>query len=238
MRRLRYNVAMSIDGYIADSNESKETSMRFPSFRRALLASLTLVLATSGCAQHLVGAGKLATLPEPVALDTAGRFQAAAVKVGDDMFISGQPTAAGLRELRDQGVTTVVNLRMQEELDRAVKFDEPATIASLGMRYVHIPMRGTKEAPYSPEALTQFAEVMANAKGKVLLHCTIAWRASHLWAAYLIRERGVDVETALTHARAINLMDDRRMGTDDHQPLEDFLGKSVPQLRRPPAAPR
>ena len=212
--------------------------MRFMFLRRSLLAPCLLVLTTTVQAQQIVGSGKLANLPTPVAVDTVGRFQDAAVRVGDDLFISGQPTAQALRELRAQGVTSVLILRMQEELDRSVKFDEPGTIASLGMVYVHIPMRGTPDAAYSPAAVTKLAEVLATAKGKVLLHCTVAWRASHLWTAYLIRERGVDVETALTHARAINLMDDMRMGSGNRQPVEDFLDRTVPQLKRPAPAPR
>ena len=63
---------------------------------------------------------------------------------------------------------------------------------------------------------------------EVLLHCTIAWRASHLWAAYLI-ERGVPADQALTHARAINLMDDYRMDGGVH-PMELFLGRKVSGL--------
>ena len=46
-----------------------------------------------------------------------------------------------------------------------------------------------------------------NGRRKILLHCTVAWRASHLWAAYLIKDRGVAIEPALANARAINLMD-------------------------------
>ena len=74
---------------------------------------------------------------------------------------------------------------------------------------------------------------MASADGKVLLHCTIAWRASHLWAAYLIRERNTPVVTALSQARQINLMDDMRMGNSDTQPLEGFLGHAVPEIGHP-----
>ena len=101
------------------------------------------------------------------------------------------------------------------------------------MKYIYLPMRGTSDLPYSPSAVTEFAAAVANANGKVLLHCTIAWRASHLWAAYLIRERGVDVESALTNARAINLMDDHRMGDGGRQPLEDFLGGPCRRLATP-----
>jgi len=31
-----------------------------------------------------------------------------------------------------------------------------------------------------PATLTQFANVLAHARGPVLLHCTAGWRASHL----------------------------------------------------------
>jgi hypothetical protein len=69
---------------------------------------------------------------------------------------------------------------------------------------------------------------MSSADGKVLLHCTVAWRASHLWAAYLIRDRKVPVDAALKHARQINLRDDAPYG--DQQPIEGFLGRAVPEL--------
>ena len=73
---------------------------------------------------------------------------------------------------------------------------------------------------------------MSSAKGKVLLHCTIAWRASHLWAAYLIQYRGVPIATALHQARMINLMDNMRMD-GDRQPVEAFLGRAVPEVGHP-----
>src|SRR5213078_190843 len=114
-----------------------------------------------------------------------------------------------------------------EEMAR-VGFDEAALVKELGMTYVHIPMRGTADHPFGPKELDTFAATMAAADGKVLLHCTIAWRASHLWAAYLIRERNVPVATALSQARSINLMDNTRMG-GSQQPLEGFLGREIPE---------
>ena len=206
---------------------------------RTLRRSLALALAAAPLgAQRLATSGPITHLPAPVRLDTTGRFQAAAVSIGDDIFVAGQPTEVGLREMRARGVTTVINLRSPEEMEKAVKFDEPAVIAQLGMKYVYLPMRGTAELPYSPDAVTKLAAAIDRADGKVLLHCTIAWRASHLWAAYLIRERGVDVETALANARAINLMDDHRMGGNGRQPVEDFLDRALPTLGHPkPHAP-
>ena len=90
-------------------------------------------------------------------------------------------------------------------------------------------MRGTAEYPYAPEALKSFATALSEANGKVLLHCTIAWRASHLWAAYLIQYRHLPVETALRQTRLINLMDDMR-SDGDLQPVEAFLGRKLPEV--------
>ena len=182
-----------------------------------------------GDAQSFTKPAKIAAVAAPVIMDTTGLFQERFARVGEDVFVAGQPTERALREMRDQGVTTVVNLRTPEEMTRNVAFDEPALVAQLGMRYVFLPVRGNAEFPYSPETLTRFKEAVSQANGKVLLHCTIAWRASHLWAAYLI-DRGIPVDSALANARAINLMDDHRMGSNGRQPVEDFLGRSLPTL--------
>jgi len=193
-------------------------------------SALTILLAHPAGAQSIVGKGKTGPVPNPVPLDTTGLFQSKFVSVGDDMFIAGQPTEKALRELKAKGVTTVVNLRMPEEMAR-VGFDEAALAKELGITYVYIPMRGSADYPFGPKQLDTFAAAMAAANGKVLLHCTIAWRASHLWAAYLIRERKVPVADALAQTRMINLMDDMRMG--DQQPLEGFLGRVVPEMGHP-----
>jgi uncharacterized protein (TIGR01244 family) len=183
-------------------------------------------------AQRLTGPNPTGQVPAPVALDTRGQFQDKFASVGEDVFISGQPTADALRDLHARGVTTVVNLRTPEEMSKRVSFDEAALVKNLGMQYVYIPVRGNAEFPYSPDALKTFAAAMSDAKGKVLLHCTVAWRASHMWAAYLIQYRHVPVETALAQARTINLMDDMRMDGDT-QPVESFLGRAVPEVGHP-----
>jgi uncharacterized protein (TIGR01244 family) len=204
------------------------TSQRL--LRHVSAPALTILLALPAGAQSIVGKGKTGPVPNPVPLDTTGLFQSKFVSVGDDMFIAGQPTEKALRELKAKGVTTVVNLRMPEEMAR-VGFDEAALAKELGLTYVYIPMRGSADYPYGPKQLDTFAAAMAAANGKVLLHCTIAWRASHLWAAYLIRDRKVPVADALAQTRMINLMDDMRMG--DQQPLEGFLGRVVPEMGHP-----
>jgi uncharacterized protein (TIGR01244 family) len=181
-------------------------------------------------AQEFTRPGPIEKLTAPAILDTTGLFLARFARVGD-VFVAGQPTPRALRELRAQGVTTVVNLRMPDEM-RRVGFDEAALVAELGMKYVYLPVRDGTDKPYSPTTVDGFAEAIRTANGKVLLHCTVAWRASHLWAAYLIRDRGVPIQDALANARAINLMDDHRMSSSGRQPVEEFLGRTLTSLGR------
>lgn len=180
--------------------------------------------------QSVVGKGKTGPAPEPVALDITGLFQEKYASVGDDLFIGGQPTEQALRDLKAKGVTTVVNLRMPQEMAR-IGFDEAALLKELGLTYVHIPLGGTPDNPYSPAALDQFTSTLTSARGKVLLHCTIAWRASHMWGAYLIRERKVPVADALAQVAKINLRPDAPF--NGQHPIEGFLGRTLPELPRP-----
>ena len=165
------------------------------------VVALTAV-ASPAAAQKMTGAHPTGAVPTPVLMDTTGLFLQRFAKVGDDLFISGQPTENGLRELKKRGVTTIVNLRTPPEMAR-IGFDEPKLIAELGMKYVYLPVRGDSTMPYSPATVASFAKVLETADGPVALHCTIAWRASHLWAAYLIKYRGVDVQKALDNGNAI-----------------------------------
>ena len=106
--------------------------MTFPIlFRSAAAVTLAFSCVVPVGAQSIVGKGKTGPVPNPVTLDPAGLFQAKFVSVGDDMFIGGQPTEKALRDLRASGVTTVVNLRMPEEMAR-VGFDEAALAKELG----------------------------------------------------------------------------------------------------------
>src|SRR4051812_35203922 len=90
-------------------------------------AMLFAVAAGVSGAQRLTGPNPTVTVPAPVPMETRGLFQEKFARVGDDMFISGQPTDRALRDLHAQGVTTVINLRSPPEMAR-VSFDEAALV--------------------------------------------------------------------------------------------------------------
>jgi len=133
-------------------------------------------------------------------------------------YVAGQPSEAALRDMAAKGVKTVINLRTQREMDnrQQVPYDEAAVAKELGMTYVHIPLGGA-DTPYTPEAVETFAKAFEAANGKVLLHCTVGWRASHMWAAYLVKHKGYTLEEAKRNAAAINL------GSGAGGPIDGFL---------------
>lgn len=144
--------------------------------------------------------------------DHEGRFANGAWRAGD-VFVSGQPDEAALRGLiENHGVTLVVNLRTASEMERLrtdekAPFDEAAFMrpytVSHGVEYLELPIGG-EEHPPTPEQVDAFAEALARHEDAALLKCASANRASQMWAAYLVRRWGMDVNEARRHAGAMN----------------------------------
>lgn len=182
---------------------------------RCVLIALVLLSAHTAAAQ---------TLHFPQKLDLPG-FQAVVADTGP-VIVSGQPTEQALRDLAAHGVTTVITLRTQQEMDdrRAVPFDEAALAKTLGLSYVHVPLGGP-DTPYTPVAVDKVSAAINGAKGRVLLHCTIGWRASHMWVAYLVKDRNVPFADAVKAGEAINL-NGYRPGNGAPMPLDLLLGRT------------
>ena len=67
-------------------------------------------------------------------------------------------------------------------------------------------------------SVAAFASALEQAEGDVLVHCTIAWRASHLWAAYLVEHQGYSVADAVEVGKSLNM---------GGFPFADFLGREI-----------
>ena len=174
-------------------------------------------LAAIACSAHALGI-EVEPYSEPKTEETS-EFQDFFAQVAPKVFVSGQPSEAALKALRDEGVTQVISLRTSREMDdRAiVPFDEAAVVAKLGMDYVHIPLGGP-QTPYTADGLAKFAAAVARSEGPVLLHCTVAWRASHMWAAYLVAHQGFSVADAVAYGQQMNM---------GGYPFAELLGRSV-----------
>ena len=180
-------------------------------------------LKIAGCVVALLLGSSVLAEPfkQPKTLEAEG-FRDVFAQVAPDIYIAGQPTAQGLERVAQLGVKTVISLRTSMEMDNReiVPFDEPAKISELGMQYVHIPLGGP-DTPYNPAAVQTFTDALSDARGldgPVLFHCTVAWRATHLWTAYLIEEQGWSFADAIAVAKQLNLGD---------LPLAGFLDQEL-----------
>jgi uncharacterized protein (TIGR01244 family) len=140
----------------------------------------------------------------PKSLELPG-FLAGVFDVGA-AYVSGQPNEEALKKISKEGFTTVVSVRTTAEMeDRTqVPFDEAKLVNELGMKYVHIPFE-----KLGPDLVSQFRETMDKAEGKVLLHCTVAWRATYMWMAYLITDRKQSVDDAWKAGMQMSVTVDR-----------------------------
>jgi uncharacterized protein (TIGR01244 family) len=138
----------------------------------------------------------------PTTIDDKG-FQGGIFDVGLG-YVSGQPSEEALRRFAKDGVTTVVSVRGKNEMDdrSQVPFDEEALLKELKVEYYNIPIG-------SPPAVERFAQAVAKSKGKVLLHCTVAWRATYMWMAYLIKERKFSIDDAWKAGMQMSVTVDR-----------------------------
>ena len=109
----------------------------------------------------------------------------------ENLVVSGQPSAAQLEALSEEGFVTIINLRRDGEFD---DFDEEELVSGLGMKYVHIPVRNVKSIDVGDAEALHAA--VSNAKGPVLLHCTIGWRAAGLLAIERYLKHGASPEEA------------------------------------------
>ena len=120
-------------------------------------------------------------------------------------FFSGQPEATAFKRLTEEaGVRTVISFRRPQELDQ-LDFDEPALMENLALRFVNIPVM---PETFSKNDVDHLAEVLAETKEPILLHCSSSNRVGGVWATYLVLHRGFELEEALRLGRAAGLSSD------------------------------
>jgi uncharacterized protein (TIGR01244 family) len=108
---------------------------------------------------------------------------------------SGQPTEAELAEIRALGVTYVVNLGLHSH-ERALP-DEAASVAALGMTYIHIPV--DFERPTDEDFRRFRVALDAIGDQPVHIHCIANARVS----AFLYRHRRDVAGSGAAEAKAL-----------------------------------
>jgi uncharacterized protein (TIGR01244 family) len=129
-------------------------------------------------------------------------------QVDERLYRGAQPDAEGFRYLRELGVRTIINLRDDREARNGA---EQQLVESLGMRYVHLPVRDgnffTRGRTIPPDTIRAFfAVVDAASDGPVFVHCRRgADRTGALVGFYRIARHRWEHTRAYAEARTLGM---------------------------------
>jgi uncharacterized protein (TIGR01244 family) len=121
--------------------------------------------------------------------------------VRPNLATAGQPSPEALKQLKDLGFKTVINLRTEGE---GAKDEEPL-VRELGLRYVWVPV--TPQSLSAKDVDDVAAVLNDESAGPVLLHCASANRAGALVAAVSVRN-GKTIEEAEAEGARVGLTSD------------------------------
>jgi protein tyrosine phosphatase (PTP) superfamily phosphohydrolase (DUF442 family) len=85
------------------------------------------------------------------------------------LYRSGQPSLEGMKEIKDKGISTIIDLRAPSE----GKFEESAIAQQMGIKYINLVM---SSKPPTKQQVETFLDTVKDAqahpeKGAVLVHC-------------------------------------------------------------------
>ncbi|MFK7888184.1 MAG: hypothetical protein AB8G16_15090 [Gammaproteobacteria bacterium] len=138
------------------------------------------------------------TAPVTPVESAAPYLESKAQRLDDLRYVGAQPGANDFKALKAAGITKVINFRTPPEMEE-LGFDEPKILQELGIEYINIPMGGD-DYGYTSNQISALKDALRPGE-KVLLHCTIGWRASVVTVAYLVQEEGLPLDEAMVHAQ-------------------------------------
>ena len=122
------------------------------------------------------------------------------IEIDETLATSGQPSVEELAAAARAGFEVVINLALHDDPRYSLP-DEPGTVASLGMTYVHIPVKF--DAPREGDLLAFFSAMTAHADRKVLVHCAANKRVTSFLGLYRVIRQDWDVERAFAPMRQV-----------------------------------
>jgi len=93
--------------------------------------------------------------------------------VDDRLATSGQPSEEHLKVIAATGYEVVINLALHDDPRYSLP-NETATVQSLGMKYIHIPVQFS--CPTEESLLTFFEAMKTHHINRVWVHCAANWR--------------------------------------------------------------
>ncbi len=124
------------------------------------------------------------------------------LRVSEDFCTGAQPRVEHLKQLKDEGVRAVINLRQPGEHRAA---EEEAAAKEAGLRYFNIPVAF---ADPKEEQVTEFLKITDDKENRpAFIHCTAAIRVGAFWMIRRVLRDGWSIEKAEAEAEKVGLRD-------------------------------
>ena len=122
------------------------------------------------------------------------------MRADERLATSGQPSVDELAAAAREGVEVVINLALHDDPRYSLP-DERGTVTSLGMTYVHIPVKF--DSPSQRDLLAFFAAMEAHQDRNMLVHCAANKRVTAFLGLYRAIRQGWEVERAFAPMKQI-----------------------------------
>ena len=117
-----------------------------------------------------------------------------------DLATSGQPDEMQLAAVAAAGYEVVINLALHDDPRYSLP-DERATVETLGMRYLHIPVQFDHPTEHD---LRRFFDAMAQHEGRrIWIHCAANMRVSSFLGLYRVLRQGWPEDEAFAVMRSV-----------------------------------
>lgn len=119
-----------------------------------------------------------------------------------NIYFSGQPTKEDLKKLKEQGFTTVINMRSPKEHDEA---GERSILQKDGINYYNMPF--PKNLKINDDYTDKiYSTIKKNRKsGKTLIHCSSGNRVAIWIGAHFHRHHDTNKEDSISKAKELGL---------------------------------
>ena len=119
---------------------------------------------------------------------------------GSLVGFGGATEPSAMKDLKDQGFSSVINLRLESEEGVDLQSSQSAA-SDLGLQYIYLPFDVSVAAS---DTIDRFLQVVGDqANQPVFIHCNSATRVAALWMIGRVVRDGWSVEAAGEEAKAI-----------------------------------
>jgi uncharacterized protein (TIGR01244 family) len=120
-------------------------------------------------------------------------FKSMRKAISQKVSVGGQPRQSDLEKLKEDGVKTVVNLRVAGEDTSLSPAEERALAEKLGLQYHHLPISLDK---LDAAQVKELREILQNGQGPVFVHCGMGQRA----CLFSLAASGIDADSIFEQA--------------------------------------